>query len=244
VALAGYSGGAHATASANELQPKYAPELNMVAVAAGGVPPANEATFTTIDGGVGTGVLLGVSIAIDRAFPAFRLNSLLNDKGKAFVKENSKGCASSVFAAPFAHVDDFTLQPGIIHLPRVARIIARNALGHATPTAPTFYYNGIGDELINIKPLDDLVARYCSGGARIHYVRDPAGLEHIQGAANFIPLALSYIADRYAGNAIPNDCPPATSQPAAVPPKNARRAQARAARNVGRRVGRRFARHH
>jgi hypothetical protein len=229
VALAGYSGGGHATASANELQPAYAPELNMVAVAAGGIPPANEATFTSIDGGVGTGVLLGVSIALNDAFPSFRLDELLNDKGKAFVEQYKKGCASSVFAAPFAHADDFTNQPGIIHIPRVARIIARNALGHATPTAPSLYYNGIGDELVHIEPLDALVAKYCSQGATIDYVRDPAGVEHVQAAALFIPQALAYIADRFAGTPAPNTCPPAA--PSA-------KVDLRAVRRLGRQVGR------
>lgn len=216
VALVGYSGGAHASAAANELQPAYAPELNVVAVAAGGVPPANRDTFTSIDGGVGTGVLLGVSIAIDRAFPDFRLAELLNDRGRAFVEKYSKGCASSVFAAPFTRVNDFTSQPDIIDLPRIKRIIRRNSLGNATPTAPTFYYNGIFDELVKVEPLDKLVAKYCAGGARIRYVRDPAGLEHVQAAANFIPMAEAYIADRFAGRAVPNDCRPAEPRPAAA----------------------------
>jgi hypothetical protein len=208
VALVGYSGGGHASAAANELQPKYAPELNLVAVAAGGVPPANRDTFTTIDGGIGTGVLLGVSIAIDDAFPKFGLAGLLNERGKAFVEKYRKGCASSVFAAPFARIDDFTTVPDVIDIPRVARVIERNALGHAAPTAPTFYYNAVHDELVKVEPLDKLVATYCAGGSRIRYVRDPAGFEHIQALANFIPLAETYIADRFAGRAVPNDCPP------------------------------------
>jgi hypothetical protein len=213
VALVGYSGGAHASASANELQPQYAPELNIVAVAAGGVPPVNRDTFRTIDGGLGTGVLLGVSIAIDDAFPKFGLAELLNERGTAFVEKHRKGCASSVFAAPGEHLNDFTKVPDIIDIPRVARIIERNALGHATPTAPTFYYNGVFDELIHIEVLDELVAKYCAGGARIRYVRDPAGLEHIQALANFVPLAEAYIADRFAGRPVPNDCPPPTAVP-------------------------------
>ena len=83
VALIGYSGGAHASAAANELQPAYAPELKLVAVAAGGVPVGNRDTFTYLDGSIGTGALLGVSIGLDRAFPSFRLMELLNEHGKS-----------------------------------------------------------------------------------------------------------------------------------------------------------------
>lgn len=207
VALVGYSGGAHASAAANELHPAYAPELDIVAVAAGGVPVGNRDTFSYIDGGVGTGVLLGVSIAIDRAFPSFGFQSLLNERGKALAKEFETGCASSVFGAPFTRFDDYTVEPGAVARPDVAAIIRRNALGHTTPIAPTFYYNAISDELIWIKPLDELVAQYCGAGAAVSYFRDPAGLEHIQAVANFVPMAEAYIIDRFAGRPVANTCP-------------------------------------
>jgi hypothetical protein len=222
VGMVGYSGGAHATAAANELQPAYAPELHLVAVAAGGVPVGNRDTVEYLDGSVGAGVLIAVSVALDRAFPSFRLQDLLNEKGKAFAKQVETGCASSVFAAPYSHLDDYTKKPHAIDLPRVKRIIRRNKLGHHTPTAPSFYYNGVRDELIWIKPLDELVAKYCSSGARIQYVRDEAGLEHIQGVANFAPQAVAYLDDRFAGAPVPSTCPPVPATPEGTEPCGAR----------------------
>lgn len=206
IALIGYSGGAHGSAAANELHAAYAPELNIVAVTAGGVPVANRATFDYLDGSVGTGALLGVSIGIDRAFSAFRLLDLLNVRGRELIEKFKKGCSSSVFGAPFEEFDDFTVVPNAIDLPRVARIIRRNQLGQTTPIAPSYYYNGISDELIWIKPLDALVGQYCAEGATISYFRDPAGLEHVQALANFVPLATAYIADRFAGVPAPTTC--------------------------------------
>jgi hypothetical protein len=206
VGLIGYSGGAHVTASAEELAPAYAPELRLVGVAEGGVPVGNEDTVTYINGSVGTGVLMATSIAMNRAYPELDLYSLLNAKGRAFAQQVSTGCATSVFAAPFAHFDDWTTVPDVFHLPRVERIINLNALGHATPTAPTFVYNGVHDELIWIKPLDALVAQYCRAGAHIDYFRDPAGVEHIQGVANFAALALPYLTGRFAGDPVPDTC--------------------------------------
>jgi hypothetical protein len=206
VGMIGYSGGAHVTASADELAPSYAPELNIVGVAEGGVPVGNEDTVSYLNGSIGAGVLMATSIAINRAYPELDLYSLLNAKGRAFAQQVSTGCASSVFAAPFAHYDEYTTVPDAFHLPRVERIINRNALGHATPAAPTFVYNGIHDELIWIKPLDALIAQYCRAGARIEYFRDPAGIEHIQGVANFTALAIPYLTGRFAGNAVPDNC--------------------------------------
>src|SRR4029077_20888027 len=78
VAMIGYSGGASDTAAANELQPAYAPELNLVAVAAGGVPAGTYENFQYLDGSIGAGVLMAVSIGIDRAYPELDLYSYLN----------------------------------------------------------------------------------------------------------------------------------------------------------------------
>ncbi len=206
VGMVGYSGGAHATASAGELAPSYARELRIVGIAAGGVPVGNRKTVKFLNGSVGAGVLFAVSQALNREFPSLRLFSLLNRAGKAEAKKARKGCASSVFQAPFAHFDDYTKVPHAFKLPNVRKVIARNKLGHATPTAPTFFYNAISDEIVAIKPLDKLVAHYCAHGARLKYYRDPAGLEHIQAVTIFIPMALSYLTDRFAGRPVPSTC--------------------------------------
>jgi hypothetical protein len=223
VGLIGYSGGAHVTAAAGELQSGYAPELNIVGVAAGGVPVGDRETVAYLDGSVGAGVLMATSIALDRAYPNLNLDSLLNAKGKAFAKQVSTGCATSVFAAPFAHMDDWTTVRDAVDLPRVARIIATNALGHGYPTAPTFFYNGVHDELITIAALDKLVARYCDRGARMDYFRDPAGAEHIQGVADFYPLALSYLTGRFTGDPVPNTCGPPGPKRAPTSPSSGHR---------------------
>jgi hypothetical protein len=206
VALIGYSGGASDTAAANEFQPAYAPELNIVAVAAGGVPVANMETVQYLNGSIGSGVLMATAIAINRAYPQLDLYSLLNANGQAFAKQVSTGCATSVFAAPYTNFNTWTKTPNAFAIPRVAQIIAENALGHGVPTAPTFYYNAINDELIWIKPLDELVAYDCQHGARIDYFRDPVAQEHVEALSDFVPLAESYIADRFAGDPVPDTC--------------------------------------
>jgi len=206
VGLFGYSGGAFETAAANELQPTYAPELNIVAATAGGVPVGNTANFRYIDGTLTTGFLMAVSEAIDNAYPQVGLYASLNDAGKALYKSVQTGCASSAFAAPLAHFDDWTTERNFIAEPRVQEVIAENALGQGHPTAPTFYYNGINDEIVWIEPLDMLVDEYCAAGSNIVYVRDPAGAEHIQGAANYAPLAIAFMESRFAGAPVQSTC--------------------------------------
>lgn len=206
VGLLGYSGGAHATAAANELQPAYAPELNIVGVAAGGVPPVSRATVDFLDGSAYAGFFFAGMIGLDRAYREFEFDSLLNDKGKAKAQEAAKGCSTGNTLAPYTHFDDYTTAPRMLDLPRVAKVIATNALGHATPTAPTYYYNAITDDLVWIKPLDELVANYCAHGATLRYERDPLGINHTGGAAQFFVKGLAYLIQRYEGGAPPSTC--------------------------------------
>lgn len=206
VALFGYSGGAFESAAANEVAPTYAPELDLVAVAAGGVPVGNLANVRFIDGTLATGTLMAVGAAINKAYPGLDLFSALNDAGKAFADRIKTGCSSAIFAAPLAHFDDWTTEPNFFARPNVRAVLELNQLGQDTPTAPTFYYNAISDEIIWIAPLDALIAEYCAAGAELTYVRDPAGVEHIQAAGNFIPQALAYIEARFAGQPTPTTC--------------------------------------
>ena len=236
VAMIGYSGGASDTAAANELQPAYAPELTITAVAAGGVPAGTYENFQYLNGSIGAGVLMAVSIGIDRAYPALNLYSYLNAAGQAFAKQASTGCATSVFASPYTNFNTWTTQPNVFKLPAVQQVIAENALGHTYPKAPTFYYNAIHDELVWIKPLDELVGYYCAHGSPIDYFRDPVAQEHIEALQDFIPLAESYVDERFAGDPVPDTC----GAPANSGPPPGRPAPAGCPRATGRLAGRRL----
>jgi hypothetical protein len=206
VALFGYSGGAFESAAANEVAPTYAPELNIVAVAAGGVPVGNVANIRYIDGTLAAGTLMAVTAAINKAYPEADLLASLNDAGKAFLEKIKVGCSSAIFAAPLAHFNDWTSAPNYFARANVRTVMENNQLGQDTPTAPTFYYNAVSDEIIWIAPLDALIAEYCAAGANVTYERDPAGIEHIQAAGDFIPQALAYIEARFAGQPVPSTC--------------------------------------
>jgi Secretory lipase len=75
------------------------------------------------------------------------------------------------------------------------------------PTAPSFFYNAINDELAHIQPVDQLVTYYCSHGATIDHGRDPIASSHVGGIAVYWPLALQYLENRFAGMPAPNTCP-------------------------------------
>ena len=205
VGMVGYSGGAHVVVAADELQKSYAPGLHIVGVAAGGVPVGNVEAYRYFNGGIANGVIMPLLIALNRAYP-FHLYSLLNAKGRAFAKKVSTGCATPVFEDPYGQFSAFTKVPNIFAVPRVKRAIRRNALGRAAPRAHTFLYNGVNDEIVWIKPLDQMVNYYCAHEAPINYYRDQLGHEHVQDVANFYPLAVDFLNDAFDGVHAPSTC--------------------------------------
>ncbi len=206
VGIWGYSGGGLATAWATELAPAYAPKLHIDGVAAGGVPPDIEAVARQIDGGPFAGILFGAAQGIERAYPGMRVREFLNEEGKALYDRISDMCVSEMSSeGQFTRIADVSIVPDPLSLPRIKRVLAKNHLGQATPTAPLYIYHAIFDELIPIKAVDELVAKYCAEGVSVQFVRDPAS-EHVSLVASGATQALLYLADRFAGNPAPTSC--------------------------------------
>jgi hypothetical protein len=225
VGMNGYSGGAEASTWAGALAPRYAPELNIVGVAAGGIFPDLDYTFSTLDNSIWYGAEIGVSVAIDRAYPEFDLSSLLNAKGQTLAEQDGQdasGCAGAASNEPGGTAAEYTNYPSsqaIAALPRVSGVLNNLNLNNAPiPAAPSYFYNAINDELAHIQPVDQLVDSYCAHGAKMDYYRDPAASEHVVGLAAYFPAALQYLQDRFAGDPVPDTCgAPANASPTSGP---------------------------
>jgi hypothetical protein len=206
VGLMGYSGGALATAWAAEQQPSYAPALHLVGVAEGGTPADLGAAFDAIDGGAFSGLGLGAIVGISRGYPEADLPSVLNAAGRQLLSDVAQACVAELAVRyPFRSLDEFTTVPDAVHLPRFAPVLAATKLGQATPAAPVFNYHATHDELVPVGTADTLVATYCAAGVPVDRYRDPLG-EHNSLAVSGAPLALNYLADRFAGRAVPDTC--------------------------------------
>jgi hypothetical protein len=204
-ALWGYSGGALASQWANELAAEYAPELNIVGVAAGGVPADIEAIARAIDGTALSGVYFGATVGLSRAYPEIDVDSLLNDKGKAAFETLGHQCiAEFTVRFAFQHMRDYVTVPELLDVPAVRRVIAENTMGQRVPSAPTYIYQGTNDELAITPPVDALVQTYCGMGATVQYVKILG--EHITTAGTGVPGALAYVQARLNGSPAPSSC--------------------------------------
>jgi hypothetical protein len=205
VGLWGYSGGGLATSWAAELQPGYAPELNIAGAASGGTPSDMVAAARQVDGTMASGLVLLASTGLTRAYP--EMLSLLNDKGRAMIREIARMCVGdAVSRYPYRHLNEFTVSRDPLSEPVAAKVMEDNHLGRSTPKAPVFLYHSIFDELIPYPTVRTLQSDWCRGGGHVMLHSDALS-EHSSLAVSGAPLAVSYLASRFAGAPVPTNCP-------------------------------------
>jgi hypothetical protein len=205
VGLWGYSGGGLATSWAAELQPGYAPELSVAAVASGGTPADLAAAARQIDGTIASGLTLLASVGISRAYP--EMLSLLNDAGREMMARIGDMCiGEAVSSYPFRHLNEFTVSKDPLSEPVAVTVMEANHLGRLTPKAPVFLYHSVNDELIPFATAQKLQADWCRAGGRVTLYADALS-EHSSLAASGAPLAVGYMGSRFAGIPVPDNCP-------------------------------------
>lgn len=158
------------------------------------------------DGGEFAGILFAVSVGLDRAYPEMRIDAILNDAGKQMKDDIGELCAGDIISRyAFRSLSEYTTVEDPLSLQRMQRVLAINRLGQSRPTTPLYTYHAINDQLIPIKEVDELIAKYCADGVRVRYHRDPAS-DHNVLAGTGAPAAVAYLADRFAGKTAPSTC--------------------------------------
>jgi hypothetical protein len=220
VGIMGYSGGAIPSVWANAFLANYAPELNVVGVAAGGIPANVIALFPAFDGSAFSGASIGLLVSVQRAYPTLGLDAILNDAGKALADQDARdanGCGGSIVNAPFKTADEWSVFPSmqaLVSAPRVQQAFSHlNLIDGPAPSAPAYFWNAVSDELATIGPVEQLFSAQCAKGAVIDFHREPVG-EHVSGMAQYIQPAMEYLKARFAGQPAPNTCPALAGQPA------------------------------
>lgn len=207
VGLLGYSGGGQATTWAAELHGSYAPELNLVGIAGGGVPVDLNQVARHLDGAIEAGVMIAAAVGIDREFPDLDLAGILNARGRAVVDEVSDQCIEDFFTSyPGVRFADLSDVDDPLSLPRVVDILKVNSLAKAPPVVPFYLWHSVVDQLIPVAGADQLAHHYCTRGtAPVFYDRNANG-EHIAAAVAGAPAAYAFLAGRFAGLPAPDNC--------------------------------------
>ncbi|GAB3665962.1 lipase family protein [Actinocorallia lasiicapitis] len=205
-ALSGYSGGAQATGWAAELQPSYAPELDLKGATMGGTPADLGVVGKHIDGGIFSGFGIGVNVSLMTEFPEAGMAGLLNAEGvKAMAKATGRCTNELLLDFAFKKMSDYTTVADLSAVPSVAAVLKRNKLGANAPTTPVYSYHAVFDEIVPVGQADVLSKAWCAKGTKVQNVRDWLG-GHITEALGRSGDALAYLSDRFAGKQPPTSC--------------------------------------
>jgi hypothetical protein len=200
----GYSEGGAASSWAAELQPSYAPELQLRGVATGGVPADIVATARNLDGGLFSGFGVAALIGLDAAHPELHLASYLNATGQQLVAAHQNDCLVGLIAAfALKKYSDITTTD-VLALPAWQAAFAESRLGAIAPHVPILQYHGLIDEVIPYSLGKNLRNQWCSKGVTVQFDTYPA--DHVTGVIEGAPGAMLWLAARIAGSAAPNNC--------------------------------------
>ncbi|WP_207957454.1 lipase family protein [Streptomyces sp. YIM 98790] len=201
----GYSQGGGAAMWAGELQPAYAPELDLAGVIGGGVPADQVQVALGLEGGDGFGLLAYALLGMDNAYPELDLEPHLNDTGRAaFADMNARACTMELLLEHRGkRVTDYLTRSPLIDPPWLARI-QENTLGTRPIAAPVFQYHATEDELVASPQARSLRDAYCAAGVELVWKTWQTG--HIALVYHGNAEALAFMNDRLSGQPVPSTC--------------------------------------
>ena len=210
VGIVGYSQGGGAAASAGELGPAYAPELEVRAIAAGAPPADLPQAAAKIDSGLYNGFLmytLSGLIESEGISPA----SFLNSRGVQLYTETVGECTTSAIA-PTALIPTSSLTASGRSITELAgtepfrSILDEQRLGaSAAPSAPALIVHSVSDDVIPYQTGRGLAARWCAQGASVQFA-PTLGAGHVGGCVTAQPHILSFLKARFDGRAPVSTC--------------------------------------
>lgn len=217
----GYSQGGGAAASAAEMQPSYAPDLDVRGTYAGGPPADLRAVAAALDGGLATG-LLGYAVnSIYAGYPETRadIDGALAPAGRQALDEIAAQCVPETIARYGLHrttewtKDGRSLAELIDALPSVSAVVDQQRIGRATPGSPVLIVQGRNDDLIPHTQATRLASDWCARGATVEFRTEEIppiapgfvvghGLPMVSG----LPSALDWMTDRFDGVPARSNC--------------------------------------
>jgi len=182
----GYSGGAFATAFSLEVAEAYAPDLKLAGGVIGGPSPNLTTVAELMNNKDTAGLVIASIVGVTMQFPKARefLLSRLKEDGPfnatRFLAVEKMSGVEALMAYPHENVYDY-FKNGADDMwhPIIQDVIDSDAVMglHGAPPAgvPVFVYKAAQDEMSPVPETDDLVDKYCKGGATVLYHRNLLG---------------------------------------------------------------------
>jgi len=209
-AIWGYSQGGQTASWAGELQRTYAPNVNLVAIAAGGVPGNFTATADYLNGSTGSSFMLQGVIGLATQYPTqIPLNTLTNTSGQAAIAQAKNQCVfQSLFTYMNKNISQYTANnqtlAQLVAVPSIGQTLTAQNLGTGKPSVPFYQYHGQADEFIPLNQAIALKKNYCSKYSNVTFALYPS--EHIATQFQAAPHVLSWLNDRFNNKLTVGNC--------------------------------------
>ena len=213
--MIGYSGGSIATEWASELAPAYAPELNIVGAAEGGIPVDYAHNLTYINGDTDgwAGVIPAVLVGASRAF-GINLTPYLSAYGQQVTQQVANECINDFAGSYNGLTVQKLLKPqyqNFLADPTFASVINHTTMGTSSthPAEPLLMAvgnsDGTGDGVMVAADVEALAHKYCAEGVPVTFTTYQ-NLDHEETIAPFESTALTFLEARFAGTPAVSGC--------------------------------------
>jgi acetyl esterase/lipase len=210
-AVWGHSQGGQASLFTGMLAKSYAPELDLVGVAA--AAPATELgtlLADDIDTNGGRNLTAMTLWSWSRVFNA-PIDRVVDPSAMSVVDRLAGECIESIYdvlrrrgptrlltQSFLSEMDFYRTEPW-------RTLMTKNTPGTLPPDIPVFLAQGGADELVRPQVTRDYMKRLCAAGSKVQWVFMPT-VNHGFAARNSASAAVQWMADRFAGTGPPSDC--------------------------------------
>ncbi len=203
----GHSQGGGAAAFAAELQPTYAPDVDLVGVAAGAAA-ADFGVFTdaaTPGGVTDFGFVVMALAGFSTAYPDVNLATLLTPAGRAIATRIADQCSDDILRELNNTESAELLTPAVATDPALAARLKENSAGYESTAVPVFLYHGDDDVTVPPVASKNIHDRYCAEGVNATLKTYP-GTDHVSVLLPAFVDITRWLGDRLAGTAAPSGC--------------------------------------
>jgi len=205
----GYSQGGHAALFAGQLAKSYAPELQMVGIAAG-APPTD--LYETIKFHIEQNrnrLLAAYLLSSWSSFYHLPVEQILEKRSIPAVRLAAQTCIFTKLESGVAILHNFNLGSKFLNERMHSNAAWNKRFAENTPRvvsgSPYFLAQGLTDTIVPQNDTSAYVRRACSNGNRVAYSRF-AGLGHIAADADAAKSAVAWISARFKGSPALSDC--------------------------------------
>jgi len=207
----GHSQGGHASLFTGVIAKSYAPELDLLGVAAA-APATDLVTLMNedIDSVGGKNITAMTLWSWQRVFDA-NMDKVVDRRAIPAINQLAQECIEGPFDLKKRQRTEQPLEQNFLSVQHPSDVepwhtlLAQNSPGALPPEIPVFLAQGTDDDIIHPKVTQDYAAKLCGAGSKVRILLMP-NIGHSRAAQASTSALLDWARDRFAGKAAPDDC--------------------------------------